>query len=80
MKSENLEKFQTSLLGQYRDLIHEAIIESESCYKTRLDIGKLNIKLQIICKAAQYDGLTEEIIHQLIDEAVGPASRDHEAA
>ncbi len=64
------ENFQEILVCQYRDLIHEAILESETEHKTRLDIGKLNQKLQVICKAAHYDGLGDDVIHQLIDSAI----------
>jgi hypothetical protein len=65
-----LENFQEALVCQYRELIHEAILESETDHKTCLNLGKLNSKLQVICKAAQYDGLGETQINQLIDEAV----------
>lgn len=70
MNVRNLETFQEALICQYRDLIHEAILESETDHKTRMDIGKLNSKLQVISKAAHYDGLSETIIEQLIDEAI----------
>lgn len=70
MNVRNLETFQEALVCQYRDLINEAILESETDHKTRMDLGKLNSKLQVIFKAAQYDGLNEEIISQLIDEAI----------
>jgi hypothetical protein len=66
----NLENFQEALICQYRDLIHEAILESETDHKTRMDLGKLNSKLRVICKAAQYDGLSQLVIDQLIDEAI----------
>lgn len=66
----SIETFQEALVCQYRDLIHEAILESETDHKTRLNIGKLNSKLQVICKAAQYDGLDEMTINRLIDEAI----------
>jgi hypothetical protein len=66
----NSENFHDALICQYRDLIHEAILESETDHKTRVDLGKLNSKLRVICKAAQYDGLSDEIINQLIDEAI----------
>lgn len=66
----NSETFREALICQYRDLIHEAILESETDHKTRLNLGKLNSKLKVICKAAQYDGINEDIINQLIDEAV----------
>ncbi len=64
------EDFQEVLVCQYRDLIHEAILESETEHKTRLNIGKLNAKLQVICKAAQYDGLDENVISEMIDTAI----------
>jgi hypothetical protein len=66
----NIENFQDALICQYRDLIQEAILESETDHKTRLDIGKLNSKLQVICKAAQYDGISDTVMNQLIDEAI----------
>lgn len=64
------ESFQDVLVCQYRDLIHEAILESETEHKTRLNIGKLNQKLQVICKAAHYDGLGDDVINELIDQAI----------
>jgi hypothetical protein len=64
------EHFQETLLAQYRELIQEAILESETEHKTRMDLGKLNSKLQVICKAAQYDGLNETIINEMIDQAI----------
>lgn len=73
MNARNSENFHDALIAQYRDLIHEAILESETEHKTRMDIGKLNSKLQVIFKAAQYDGLNESIISQLIDEAIPTA-------
>ena len=70
MNVRNLENFHEALVCQYRDLIHEAILESETDHKTRMDLGKLNSKLQVILKAAQYDGLPETTINQLIEEAI----------
>ncbi|MGE3611212.1 MAG: hypothetical protein AB7I27_16590 [Bacteriovoracaceae bacterium] len=72
-------EFQEALVCQYRDLIQEAILESETDHKTTLNIGKLNSKLKVICKAAHYDGLHEEIINRLIDEAI-PATAMKTAA
>jgi hypothetical protein len=66
----NCENFHDALIAQYRDLIHEAIIESETEHKTRMDLGKLNSKLRLIFKAAKYDGLDEAIISELIDQAM----------
>lgn len=70
MNVRNIELFQEALVSQYRDLIQEAILESETDHKTRLNIGKLNAKLQVIYKAAQYDGLPDHKIDELIDEVM----------
>lgn len=64
------EHFEETLVCQYRDLIHEAILESETEHKTRMDLGKLNAKLKVIYKAAAYDGIDESVINQLIEEAI----------
>lgn len=70
MNVRNSENFHDALISQYRDLIHEAIIESETEHKTRMDLGKLNAKLRLIFKAAKYDGLDEATISELIDQAM----------
>ena len=74
MNVRNLENFQEALVSQYRELIQEAVLESETDHKTSMDIGKLNAKLKVIYKAAQYDGLQEDTISQLIDETI-PATK-----
>ena len=58
------------LIGQYRVLINEAVLESETEHKTSMDIGKLNSKLRVIYKDAQFDGINESIISDLIDQAI----------
>jgi hypothetical protein len=80
LNARNSENFHDALVAQYRDLIHEAIIESETEHKTKLDIGKLNAKLRVIYKAAYYDGLSEETISNLIDEAIPSTNSSSEAA
>jgi hypothetical protein len=70
----NIETFHEALVCQYRDLIHEAILESETDHKSRMDFSKLNSKLRVICKAAQYDGLSDDVISNLIDEVI-PTSK-----
>lgn len=58
------------LIGQYRDLIKKAVLESETEMKTSMDIRKLNSKLNVIYKAAQFDGLNDTVITELIDQAI----------
>lgn len=70
MRAQASEQFHESLIRQYQDLIQEAIIESESDHRTRLNIGKLNSKLQVILKAAAYDGVPETVINRMIDDAI----------
>ena len=77
--NRNTEHFHDTLIAQYRDLIHEAILESETEHKTRMDLGKLNSKLQVIMKAAQYDGLDDSTISTLIDEAIPAIPAAHSA-
>lgn len=72
-------EFQEKLITQYRDLIHEAVLESESEHRTVLNLGRLNAKLKVILKAAQYDGLPETVINTLIDEAV-PSTQTYSRA
>lgn len=79
MKREISMEFQEKLVTQYRDLIHEAVLESESEHRTVLNLGRLNSKLKVILKAAQYDGLPENIINTLIDEAV-PSTQTYSRA
>lgn len=79
LNNSNSDKFHDILIAQYRELIHEAILESETEHKTRMDIGKLNSKLQVIYKAAQYDGLNESVIGELIDQAIPATTMSHAA-
>ncbi len=59
-----------ALIGQYKSLIHEAITECSPEKQTQLDIGKLSAKLNIILKAAKHDGLPEDMVNTMIDEAI----------
>lgn len=61
--------FHESLIGQYRELIHEAMIESEVDHKSNLDLNILVSKLQIVMKAALLDGISETEVIALVEEA-----------
>ena len=76
LKREMSMDFQEKLVSQYRELIHEAVLESESEHRTVLNLGSLNAKLRVILKAAEYDGLPESVINQLIDDAT-PATETY---
>ena len=70
MNVKNHEQFHESLVAQYRDLIQEALLESEEDHKTRVNLGVLNSKLKMIYNAAKYDGLEESIIDDLVNEVI----------
>ncbi len=80
MNEKKSENFHEALICQYRDLLREAVFECESHHKTRLNIGKLNLKLQVICKAAEYDGLNETTLNQLINEIIPTHMEEMEEA
>jgi hypothetical protein len=63
------EQFHETLLSQYRELIHEAILECEHEHKTFIDLESLNVRFEKIMQAAAYEGVSEEEIHFLIEEA-----------
>lgn len=67
---KNQEQFYEALIAQYRDLIQEALLESEEEHKTKINIGTLNTKLNMIYRAAKYDGIDEQVIDQLINEVI----------
>lgn len=61
--------FHDSLLAQYRELIHEAIVESEFDHKTKLDLNILTQKLRVVMQAALVDGISHSEVSDLIREA-----------
>lgn len=70
MNEKNQEQFYESLIAQYRDLIQEALLESEEEHKTKVNIGTLNSKLKMIYSSAKYDGIDEATIDQLVSEVI----------
>jgi len=61
------EQFHSSLIAQYKDMIHEALLESK--HKLFLDIDLFDQKMQTILNAAKLDGLTLEDVYALVEEA-----------
>lgn len=62
------DNFHQTLINQYRELILEAITESECLHKTSLNIGLLNQKMKSIYQSAQHDGLSEAELDLLVSE------------
>jgi hypothetical protein len=61
------ENFHEALMAQYKDMIHEALLECN--HKLFLDVDKFDQKMQGILNAAKLDGLTLEDIYALVEEA-----------
>lgn len=63
------DSFHESLICQYRELIHEAMIESEVDHKSHLDLNIFVSKVESLMKAALLDGIAEHEVVALIEEA-----------
>lgn len=70
MNQKSTENFHQSLLFQYRDLIEEAILESEFDHKTGLNTHLFDAKLMQIYQAGQVDGVSEDEVRMLIQEVL----------
>ena len=62
------EQFHSNLIEQYKDMIHEAILECETDCKTHLNVEALDKRLQNIVISAKCDGISSEEIVTLIDQ------------
>lgn len=75
MGTKPSEHFHRALIAQYKDMIHEALIESD--HKLFLDVGLFIEKLDGIVTAAVIDGLSESEIYLLVDEVRAEISTLH---
>lgn len=62
--------FQDVLINQYRDVVEELVIESESVYRSRLDYELLSSRVSNLIKAAKVDGLDEQVIWKILERRV----------
>lgn len=67
MGIKSSEMFHASLVAQYKEMIHEALLESD--HKLEFDHFAFEAKLTDIIKYATADGLTKTEIMMLVDEA-----------
>jgi hypothetical protein len=67
MSHQQSEQFHATLIAQYKELIHVALLESD--HLMFLDQELFDKKLQAIVKAASVDGLTKGEIMLLVEEA-----------
>ncbi len=67
MGIKSSEQFHVSLIAQYKEMIHEALLESD--HKLEFDHFVFESKLTDIIKYATADGLTKTEIMNLVEEA-----------
>jgi hypothetical protein len=67
MSTKPSEQFHSTLIAQYKDMIHEALLESD--HKMFLDEDLFEEKLQVIMTAAKMDGLSKQEVLSLVEEA-----------
>lgn len=70
MNMKSSDSFHEALISLYRELIHEAMVESEMDHKTTLDISVLAHQFQQVRKAALLDGVSDHEIKELVNEAL----------
>lgn len=64
------EDFDFVLAKQYSDTIDRAIVQCESVYRSQIDYAVLDGHIQTILKAAKVDGLSEDIIWNILERKV----------
>lgn len=65
--SKPSEQFHTNLIAQYKELIHEKLLECD--HKLEFDYDLFDKKLWQVIKAAKIDGLTREEVLELVEIA-----------
>lgn len=77
---DSSEQFHLNLVEQYKDMIHEAIMQCETDCRTHVNAEALDKKLQNIIISAKCDGISSEEVVALINHAKEIASYDKKAA
>ena len=62
--------FQQTLILQYSEVIEEMIIESESVYRSQLDLNELDFRVKGLIQSARVDGLDEGVLWGIIERRV----------
>lgn len=66
----NKDDFKQTLIQQYSEVIEEMIVESESVYRSQLDLNELDFRVRSLIQAARVDGLEEGVIWDIIERKV----------
>ena len=64
------EDFKQTLIKQYSEVIEEIIVESETVYRSHLDLHELDFRVRSLIQAARVDGLEETIIWDILERRV----------
>lgn len=62
--------FKQTLIKQYSEVIEEIIVESETVYRSHLDMDELDFRVRSLIQAARVDGLEETIIWDILERRV----------
>lgn len=64
------DKFQETLILQYRDEIEEILVESEHVYRSTIDYDLLDQKVTELMNAAKVDGLDSTVLWEMIEKRI----------
>lgn len=60
------DSFVITLIAQYKEEIEEVLVECEHVYRSTIDYGMLDAKVEELLKSAKVDGLEEKIVWDLL--------------
>ncbi len=66
----NKDDFKQTLIKQYSEVIEEMIVESETVYRSHLDMHELDFRIRSLIQAARVDGLDETVIWDIVQRKV----------
>lgn len=80
MNARTIEHFHDSIVSLYKEMIQEALLESEIDARSHLDTTFLEKKVTEIISSAGVDGLTYQEIRTLVDDAIQEWVSHHKVA
>lgn len=80
MNAKTIEHFHDSIISLYKEMIQEALLESEIEARSHLDTANLEKKVNEIISSAGVDGLERSEIKTLVDDAITEWMLHHKIA
>lgn len=80
MNAKTTEHFHDSIISLYKEMIQEALLESEIHARSHLDTANLEKKITEIISSAGVDGLAYSEIKTMVDEAINEWMLHHKIA